>query len=324
MRAAFVERFGPADSICVGDLPVPAIGPTDVLVAVELTAVDAVDTYIRSGRRATPVTFPFVVGRDLLGTVASASAGSGFAPGERVWCNSLGHCGRQGSFAELAVVPADRLYRLPAGADPTAAVACLHPAATAYLSLFHHARMRPIDTVLVGGGAGSVGTAAIQLASAAGARVMATALPPDHDRCRRSGAGAVFDYRNPAMADVVRRVAPDGVDVYWDTSGHHDLVTAAAVAAPRGRVLLTAQVGEDPPLPVLSFSTGDVALVGFNIDLATTAELAEAAAAINRRLNGAGFAMQIADVLPLEETARAHSMVEGGAGGRVVVRIATP
>jgi hypothetical protein len=105
MRAAYVTELGAADAIRVGELPVPAAGPTDVLVRVEVVAVNPVDTMVRSGAYPTPTPFPFVIGRDLVGTVAVAAPGAaGFAPGDRVWCNSLGHGGRQGSFAEYAVV----------------------------------------------------------------------------------------------------------------------------------------------------------------------------------------------------------------------------
>jgi len=129
MRAAWITELGPAEAIAVGELPVPAPGPADVLVRVELAAVDPVDLLVRSGAYPTPTPFPFVVGRDLVGTVAVSGPGAaGFAPGDRVWCNSLGHGGRQGACAEYAVVAAERLYHLPAGADPVAAVALVHPA----------------------------------------------------------------------------------------------------------------------------------------------------------------------------------------------------
>jgi NADPH:quinone reductase-like Zn-dependent oxidoreductase len=86
------------------------------------------------------VPFPFVIGRDLVGT-ALTPAGT-FAPGDRVWCNGLGHDGRQGSFAQFAAVPVDRLCPLPAGVDPVRAVAVLHTAGTAHLGLFREARLR--------------------------------------------------------------------------------------------------------------------------------------------------------------------------------------
>src|ERR671923_2177894 len=134
--AAYVTELGPPDRIRVGELPLPPLGPTDVLVAVEALAVNHVDTFVRSGRWRTPTPFPFVVGRDLVGRVVEAGEGAvGFAPGERVWCNSMGHAGRQGAFATEVVVPAERLFHVPdgpdgSGLDPVDAVAVLHPATT--------------------------------------------------------------------------------------------------------------------------------------------------------------------------------------------------
>ena len=108
----------------------PRPGPTDVLVRVEGAAVNPVAAFVRSGAFRTPITFPFVIGRDLAGTVAVAGPGApGFAVGDRVWCNSLGHAGRQGAAAQYAVVATERLYHLPNGVDPLCAVAVAHPAA---------------------------------------------------------------------------------------------------------------------------------------------------------------------------------------------------
>ena len=137
------------------------------------------------------------MGRDLVGTVAGPGPGTPFRPGDRVWCNSLGHDGRQGSFAGYAVVPAARLYRLPAGADPAVAVAVAHPAATAYLAWFVHARLRAGETVYVGGAGGNVGFAAVQLARGAGARIVASAGPADHWRCREAGAAVMVTTGTP-------------------------------------------------------------------------------------------------------------------------------
>jgi NADPH:quinone reductase-like Zn-dependent oxidoreductase len=172
------------------------------LVVVEAVAVNPVDAFIRTGRYRTPIPFPFVVGRDLVGTVFHAPARTGFAAGDRVWCNSLGHDGRQGSFARFAVVPADRLYRLPDGVDPLIAVAVAHPAGTAYLAWFRHGGLRPGDTVYVGGGAGNVGRAAIAMARYAGARVIAGARPADHAAC--TAAGATWSSTTPT------RTSPSG------------------------------------------------------------------------------------------------------------------
>jgi NADPH:quinone reductase-like Zn-dependent oxidoreductase len=321
MRAAYVEELGPADNIRYGELPVPVVGPTDVLVEVEAVAVDPVDIFVRAGTWRTPTPFPFVIGRDLVGRVTHAGPGAvGFAPGQRVWCNSLGHEGRQGSFSTYASVPADRLYHLPDAADPVEAVSLLHPAATAHLALHRHGELREGETVLVGGAAGNVGTAAVQLAAMAGARVLATCRPADADWCRRAGAAEVLDYADPALGERVRELAPGGVDLYVDTSGRIDLELACDLLAFRGRIVLLAGASARPVLPVWKLFTRDGRIHGFVISRATIDELAGAAAALNRCLATGRLLTRIVEVLPLERAADAHRMVERRVRGRVVLR----
>jgi NADPH:quinone reductase-like Zn-dependent oxidoreductase len=325
MRAAYITRLGPPEVIQVGELPVPVPGPTDVLVRVEVVVVDPVDTLVRSGAYPTPTPFPFVVGRDLVGTVAEAGAGAaGFAAGDRVWCNSLGHGGRQGSFAEYAVVPAERLYHLPAGVDPVAAVAALHPGATAYLALFRHGGLGPTETLYVAGAAGNVGTALTSLARAGGARVLAGARPEDAGWCRAAGAAEVVDYRDPDLAGRLAALAPGGIDLYVDTSGHLDLPAAIDLLADRGRIVLVAGGGQRLTLPVGPLYTHDRSILGFVISLASTAELAEAAAVLNDRLAAGDLPARVRAVWPLERAAEAHQGVERGERGRTVLRVAEP
>lgn len=320
MRAAFVERLGGPAEIRYGDLPDPAPGPTDVLVDVAAVAVNPVDTYVRSGRFATPVPFPFVVGRDLVGTVAEAGPGAtGFAPGDLVWTNSLGHAGRQGAVASRAVVAVDRLYALPSKVDPIEAVAVLHPAATAYLALFRHGGLRPGETVLVGGAAGNVGSALVVLATEAGARVVATAAPRDADHCRSLGAAEVLDYHDPDLTARIRAACPDGVDLHVDTSGHNDLDRAVAVLAPRGRIVLLAGTASRPVLPASRLYVRGGAVLGFVISHATIAELADAARAVNRLLATGRLRPRAVETMPLSEAARAHRRLEHGVSGRRLV-----
>ena len=321
--AAYVDELGPADTIRVGPLPVPAVGSTDVLVAVEAVAVDPVDTFVRSGTFPTPVPLPLVVGRDLVGRVAAVGAGvGGFVVGDRVWANSLGHGGRQGSFAGYAVVPVDRLYHLPEGVDPVQAVALAHPAATAWLGLHRHAHVQAGDVAYVGGGGGNVGECAVRLAAAAGLRVVASASAADLDRVRDAGAGATVDYRSPDLVEQLRASAPEGFDLHWDTSGHHDLVAAVGLVRRGGRILLTAAGAEaSVPLPVGTAYTKDVGVLGFVISHASVEDLAAAARAVNRRLADGTLRARVAEVLPLAATAEAHRRIEAGeVCGRLVLR----
>ena len=322
MRAAWIDALGPAESIRYGELPVPEPGPTDVLVRVEAVAVDPVDTFVRSGAYPTPMPFPFVIGRDLVGTVAATGPGAvGFTVGDRVWCNSLGHGGRQGAAAEFAVVAADRLYHLPAGADPVVAVAVAHPAATAYLALIRHGGLNAGETLFVGGGAGHVGSAAVVLGSGAGAWVIASAGVADLDYCHTLGAAVVLDYRSTEFAHALRDAAPGGVDVHLDTSGRPDLAQAVDVLAARGRIVLMAGIAARPEFPAGPFYTRDARLIGFVISNASASELAAAATCVNDLVVG-GLRPRRIEELPLSAAADAHRRLETGQarGVRLVLR----
>ncbi|MDF2260708.1 NADPH:quinone reductase [Streptantibioticus ferralitis] len=326
MRAAYIEQLGPPEIIRYGELPTPQPGPNDVLVDVTVATVNHVDTFVRSGAWRTPVEFPFVIGRDLVGTVAAAGPGApGFAVGDRVWCNSLGHGGRQGAAADQAVVPVDRLYHLPDGVDPGDAVAMAHPAATAYLALFTHGRMRPGETVVVLGAAGNVGAAVVVMAAEAGARVIAVASARDAEYCRSLGAAEVIDYRDPDVPKRVLQASAHGVDLHVDTAAHNDLDTAVGLLAKRGRIVLLAGMRTRPVLPVGPLYLKDCSAVGFAISQATTAELAEAAVAINRLLANGRLRPRRTRTLPLSEAAEAHRAVEAGEahGIRLILRTGT-
>lgn len=317
MFAAYIEQLGSPEEIRCGELEPPVPGPTDVLVETAATAVNRVDLFVRSGLYETPVPFPFVLGRDLVGTVVRPGPGApGLRPGDRVWCNSLGHGGRQGAAAALAVVAADRLYRLPAGVDDREAVALLHPVATAWLALFVHGGLTAGQTVLVGGAAGHVGGAAVTLAAEAGARVIGTAREADFGYCRSLGAHEVFDYRDPDLTSRLRTAAGDGVDVHLDTSGHNDLEQAVALLGRRGRIVLMAgAAGGSPRLPPGALYMRDGSVTGFAISNATVAELAAAARAVNRLLASGRLRPRGVRAMPLSAAAEAHSMLERGETG---------
>jgi NADPH:quinone reductase-like Zn-dependent oxidoreductase len=320
MRAAYVLGPGQAGDIKVASISRPVPGPTDVLVEVWAAGINQVDTYVRSGRYPTLMPTPFVVGRDLVGTVKTAGSGSGFHAGDEVWCNSLGYDGRQGACAEYAVVPAERLYPLPPGADPVQTVAALHAAGTAVLALHQRAKVRVAETIFVGGAAGNIGAIAVQLAREGGLRVIASARDEDLERVRDLGADAAFDYRDPDLVDQVRAVAPDGVDVHWDTSGKATLNDASRMVATRGRIVVTAGMQRQDGVELWPLYTRDVRVIGFVISLASVSELATAAATINRRLEGPGLAVNVTHELGLAETAHGHELVEAGTRGRVVIR----
>jgi NADPH:quinone reductase-like Zn-dependent oxidoreductase len=321
MRAAFVRSNGGADLIEYAELPTPVPGPTDVLVRVAAAGVNHVDLFVRSGAYQTHTPFPFVIGRDLVGSVAAVGAGvDQFSVGDRVWCNSLGHAGRQGPSAEYAVVSVERLYRLPDGADAAEAVAVLHTSGTAHIGLFREAKLKMGETVYVSGAGGGVGSAVVQLARSAGAHVIAAAAPYDHEWCRESGAHVVLDYSDPNLYSALQKAAPSGVDVWWDNSGKHDLSAALPLLRHRGRILMMAGLTATPVLPAGALYTRDASILGFAISEASISDLETAARSINGLLEAGKLVGRIGAVLPLAEAAKAHQMMEkGGIRGRIVL-----
>ena len=321
MSAAFIDALGGAGNIRIGDLPVPEPGATDVLVRMEASEVNHVDLFVRSGAFPTPLPFPFVIGRDLVGTVAAVGeAVESFGPGDRVWSNSLGHDGRQGTFSEYVAAPVERLYRLPDGIDPAEAAPVLHAAATAYIGLVREARLRPGETIVVGSASGAVGTAIVQLAAAMGARVIAGASTDDDEWVTDCGAATVIDKHAADFHRQVDRAAPGGVDVWWDPSGSYDFDRCVPLLAQGGRVIAMAGMQAAPRLPIGDLYTRDASVLGFAISNASAADLAEAAQAINRMLATGRLRGRVGTTFHLAEAAEAHRALEDGrVRGRILI-----
>jgi NADPH:quinone reductase-like Zn-dependent oxidoreductase len=325
VRAAYIERFGDPSVIRYGELPDPEPGPGQVLVRAEAVAVDSVDTYLRSGRWHTEVSFPLAVGRDLVGTVERLGAGvADVRPGDRVWTNSAGYGGRAGATAEMLAVDRDRLYPLPQGADPLRFVAAVHPGATAYGVLLGRARLRPGETVAVVGANGAVGLCLVQVAVRHGAEVVAVVRnAAAAGRLRELGARQVVVAGPADAARAAAGVAPRGIDVFVDTSRQVDLATVPERLNPRGRIVLIAGQGT-AELDLWRFYVREIQLIGFVMSELTVPELAAAAAWINAALPSVGVGM----VLRFADAARAHRVLESGdlprlpdgTVGRIVLR----
>lgn len=264
MNAAFITRTGGPDEIRVGPLPDPVPGPREALVRVRASAVNPIDTYVRSGMVAMPLPMPFVVGCDLAGEVVAVGAEvDALRPGMRVWGSNQGLLGRQGVCAELAAVDERWLYPTPDGvADRDAAAAAL-VSITAALGLVDHLALAPGATLFVNGGSGGVGSAVVQITKLLGGRVIATAGGPE--KCRRVrelGADVVLDHRQADLVDRAREAAPDGVDAYWETRRDPDFDQAVALLGEGGRMVVMAGREARPAFPVGPFYVKGLSLHG--------------------------------------------------------------
>ncbi|MGO2005249.1 NADPH:quinone reductase [Arthrobacter rhombi] len=323
VRAVGIDRLTDTAGIHQLRLPAPECGADQVVLAVEAVAVNHVDTFVRSGVYATELDFPVAVGRDAVGTIEAVGASvTGLQVGQRAWTNSLGFAGRPGATAERVAVDAEQAYLLPPDVDPVAAAAALHPCTTAALAVQRQGNLQPGESIYIAGGAGQVGSAAIVLAVARGARVLASASADDAGYCRGLGAQTVLDYRDPDLVPRLLQAVPDGIDVHIDTAGHNDLAAAVKLAAPRGRIVLLAGPTTEAVLPVGQLYMRDASLRGFAISNATVGELADAAETVNMLLATGAWTPRQVSLGSFDDAGWAHARLESGQnrGTRIVLR----
>jgi len=246
MQAVRLHEHGGRDVLDVAEIDRPEPGGHELLVEVAAAGVNPVDTYFRDGSY-TPVGLPFTPGVDVAGEVAGVGEYvEGFEVGDRVYGTGIGNATLQGSYAEYAVVPEDRLVGLPDGADLVEAGAAGVVAGTAWRALVDHAALDPAEHCLIHGGSGGVGHAAVQIADAVSARAIATAAPEYHDAVADLGAETVLDYGRDDLGDAVLDASEGGVDVVLDHRLEDYLQLDADVAAEGARVVGIGENRQDP------------------------------------------------------------------------------
>ncbi len=274
MKAAYIKATGPAESIVYGELPTPPPKGTEVRVKTGAVAVNPVDTYIRAGAIAMPLPLPFVVGCDVAGVIDAVGPNAArFKPGDRVWGSNQGLLGRQGTFAEYVVTDEEWLYPSPTGVSDDDLAATALVGITAHLGLVRDAKLERGETLFVNGGAGGVGSMVVQMAKIVGARVITTAGSDEKvEQCRKLGADLAINYKSKNVDDEVKRFAPDGVNVYWETLREPNFERTVNLLAERGRMILMAGREAKPTFPVGPFYVKGCSLYGFVMFKATPAE----------------------------------------------------
>jgi len=329
MKATFINEIGPASNIQFGELPKPALKHNQVMVKVGAVAVNPIDTYVRSGLVPMPLPKPFIPGCDLAGTVEAVGPDVKlFQPGDRVWGSNQGLLERQGTFAEYAAVDECFLYPTPKEVSDEQAAAIALVGITAHLGLVREARLKPHETIFVNGGSGGVGSTVIQMAKAMGATVYACAGTDEKvTACKELGATAAFNYKTQNIGEELKRVAPAGVNVWWETTRVPDFDVIITALAARGRMILMAGREARPELPVGPFYIKGCSILGFVMFLATPDEQRRCATDINRWLKEGKLKAKIDRVLPLSEAAAAHQLQEeatikgsGGVAGKIVLK----
>lgn len=319
MKAAYIEKVGPPENIIYGDIPTPQPQDNEVLVKIAAVAVNPVDTYVRSGMLSFDLPLPFVVGCDLAGVVETAGPQARrFQAGDRVWCSNQGLLGRQGTFAEYALVDEQWLYPTPSNVDDQTVAACALVSITAHLGLFRDAKLEPGETILVQGGTGGIGSMVIQMAKAAGARVITTAGSPEKvAKCLELGADVALNYREQDVATgILDFTGGTGVNVFWETQREPDFDQIVGTLSERGRIVLMAGREARPEFPVGPFYVKGCTMVGFAMFNASYQEQQKCANDINSWLTNKNILAHIDRILPLSETASAHSLQEQNTVGK--------
>ncbi|PSQ08369.1 zinc-binding dehydrogenase [Halobacteriales archaeon QS_6_71_20] len=278
MRAVRFHEHGDNSVLQVDEVDRPEAAPDEVLVEVAAAGVNPVDTYFREGSYG-PYGLPAIPGVDAAGeAVAVGDAVEGVAAGDAVFATGLSST-MPGGYAEYVAVPDDRLATLPEGADLVAAGGAGVAAVTAWRALIQHANLRPAETVLIHGGSGGVGHAAVQVAAATGARVLATAAPvtaaADGD-----GVDVILDHRLDEYLGFDAEVAGHGARVVGIGENRPEIGFPASAAA-RGKDL-NLQLMSMFNTPSLADALADLGSLwddDLGIEVADSYDLAEAAAA---------------------------------------------
>ncbi len=318
MKAIIVREFGIPEVMKYEDAEIPEPGSGQLLVRIRAIGVNPVETYIRSGNYAVKPLLPYTPGTDSAGIVEATGDGVGpFKPGDRVYTSGS----VTGTYAEFAVCNKEDVHPLPERASFAQGAALGIPYATAYRALFIKAGAKPGETILVHGGTGGVGIAAVQLAKNAGMTVIATG-GTERGRALLSaqGTGYVLDHRDEGYIAKVKEITSGrGADVILEMLANENLANDTSVIARNGRIIVIGNRGKiqiDPR----TLMANDVTVTGMVLRNADRGELASIHAALIAGLSEGSLSPVIGREFSLIEAVQAHrSIMEPGAHGKIVL-----
>ncbi|MEO5853399.1 MAG: NAD(P)H-quinone oxidoreductase [Nocardioides sp.] len=325
MRAVVAAEPGGPEVLGLRDVAEPVPGPGEVLLDVAAAGVNRADTLQRRGHYPPPPGASDIIGLECSGTVAALGEDvTGWAVGDEVCALLAG-----GGYASRVVVPAGQLLPVPAGVDLVTAATLPEVAATVWSNVFMVAGLQPGEVFLAHGGAGGIGTFAIQLAAALGARVLATAGSPEKVAlCRELGAEDAFDYREQDFVEEVRRVTDGvGADVILDNMGASYLARNVAALATSGRlVVIGLQGGPKGELDLGALLAKRGAVIATSLRSRPVPEKAAICAAVREHVwplvADGRIRTMLQSTFPLAEAGAAHTLMEAGShSGKIVLTL---
>lgn len=323
MRAVIIDEHGGPDVLRLTDLPDTSPGPGEVLVAVHTAGVNRADLLQREGRYPPPPGAPDWPGLEVSGVITELGAGvCGWQVGERVAALLDG-----GGYADHAVAPATQLLRVPDGVGLVEAAGLPEAVCTVWSNLVGTAHLTEGDWVLVHGGSGGVGTVAIQVAAALGARVLVTAGSQDRvDRCLALGAEVGFVHRTSDGSDfaavlpglVREATGGHGADVILDVVGAAYLdANVRSLATGGALVVIGMQGGRRGELDLGRLLASRATISGTTLRSRPAVEKAQIVAAVRAHvwpmLEDGRLRPVVDSVLPLSRAGQAHTLLDSGA-----------
>ncbi len=337
MRAIVHRRTGGPEVLTLVEREIPTPGAGEVLVQIHVSGVNPTDWKSRSGATATGEDVERVPNQDGAGVITAVGPGvAADRVGERVWLWLAGWQRVNGTAQEYVAIATGQAVALPDGASLDLGASLGVPALTAHraLTVFEGAPAELAPgalsgvTVLVAGGAGAVGHAAIELARWAGATVITTVSGPEKAAlAAAAGAQHVVNYREEDAAKAIRLVAPGGVDVVVEVSPAVNAALDLAVTAPGATVAFYANNGGDEvTFPVRGLMSANLRWQGILLYTMPAAAKPAATAAVSAAVAAGALRVGSEAGLPLHrftlaQTAEAHSAVEAGAVGKVLIDV---
>ena len=313
MLAIAIREPGGPEVLVPVERPLPSPAAGEVLIKVQAAGVNRPDVLQRQGRYTPPPGVTDIPGLEVAGTIAGLGEGvSGWQIGDAVCALLAG-----GGYAEYAVAPAPQCLPIPSGLDPLHAAGLPEVMFTVWTNVFERGRLGPGESILIHGGSSGIGTAAIQLARARGARVFATAGSDDKCRaCERLGAERCINYREDDFVAVIRTLTGDrGVDVVLDMVGGDYMQRNIDVLALEGRLVQIAQLGgyrsTISTIPILQRR---LTITGSTLRPRTVEEKGRIASAVREQvwplIESGAVRVLVHQTFPLADAAEAHRVME--------------
>jgi NADPH2:quinone reductase len=310
MKAIRVQEYGGPTVLRFEEVPAPTPGPKQALVRLSMAGVNFVDIYQRRGTY--PVSLPYIPGREGAGVVEAVGQGvTTVKSGDRV-----AFTGEPGSYAEAAVVTADSLIPLPVDFSFEQGSAIPMQGMTAHYLLHEFRRPKPSDTVLIHAAAGGVGLLLVQWARHLGARVLGTVSSEEKARAaREAGADEVILYtRQDFVTETKRLTNGHGADLIIDGVGKTTFPGNLEVVAVRGHIVIFgASSGPADPIVPNALMARSITVSGGSSGnfLVTREEVLRRAGDVVAGVRAGWLHLRIGKVLPLEQAAEAHQLLEG-------------